>query len=299
MQIDKPGKVSERIIMLGRKEACVYLLKGDNEYVMIGGGMIHAVPEVLKQLEEFGIDEGKIKRIIILHSHFDHCGFVPFFKRRWPQATVTASRRAKEILARPEVLSSIQSLNKMTISSYGREKESQELGLDSFDLEIEQVLADGEIIKCGDLTMKCLDVPGHSSCSIAIYVPEEKALFASDAGGIPFGNKIFVAANSNFDQYQASLEKMAKLDIKIHLAEHFGGFTGKEGREFLVKVIREAKKTRKMLEESYTRTKDVELSTNEITDRIMEDAPDGFLPRNIIVMVVGQMMKYIAKTFAS
>ena len=95
MIIDRPGWVTERILLLGRRESCVYVLKGNDEFVLLGGGMIHIVPDLLNQLNEFGIGEDKIKRIIILHSHFDHCGIVSFFKKRWPWATVTASERAK------------------------------------------------------------------------------------------------------------------------------------------------------------------------------------------------------------
>ena len=93
MIIDKPGKVTDRIFLLGRKESCVYILKGKEEYALLGGGTAYIVPEVVEQLKEFAIAEHKIKRIVILHSHFDHCGIVPFFKKRWPWAKVTASSR--------------------------------------------------------------------------------------------------------------------------------------------------------------------------------------------------------------
>ena len=86
MVIIQPGSVTNRILLLGRKESCVYLLKGDEELALIGGGMVHIVPDVIKQLQNFRIPEDKIKRIIILHAHFDHCGIVAFFKKRWPWA---------------------------------------------------------------------------------------------------------------------------------------------------------------------------------------------------------------------
>jgi len=84
MIIDHPGKVTERIFLLGEKASCVYLLKGNSEYAILGGGMTYVVPDVIRQLQEFNIEEKKIKQMVILHSHFDHCGIVPFFKRRWP-----------------------------------------------------------------------------------------------------------------------------------------------------------------------------------------------------------------------
>ena len=296
MFIDKPGIVTERILLLGRRESCVYLLKGKDEYALIGGGMAYIVPEILDQLRTYDIDEEKISRIIILHSHFDHCGIVEFFKKRWPWAGVTASARARELLEMPKVIETIARLNRSMTLHYGREKQAESLGLDINRITVEQTVGDGDILRCGDLDMRILEVPGHSSCSIAVYVPSEKALFASDAGGIPFGDRIFTAANSNFDLYQQSLEKMMQYPVDVHLAEHYGAVTGEDARIFLKKAVAAAGETRHLIETSYARTGDVHKSTNEVTDLLLAEAPGDFLPREVVVMVAGQMVRFIARS---
>ena len=297
MIIDQPGWVTERILLLGRRESCVYILKGDDEYVLLGGGMVHIVPDLLNQLNEFGIGEDKIKRIIILHSHFDHCGIVRFFKKRWPWATVTASEKAKSLLSTPKVIESIAYLNNKLIERYGVEKEAEELELEFKGIEIEEVAGEGDIIACGDRSLRILEVPGHSTCSIAAYVPEDKALFASDAGGIPKGDKIFTAANSNFDLYQKNLKRMAELEIEFYFAEHQGAMTGKDAGEYLNKSMDSAAETRQLIENSFRNTRDEKKSTEEMTDLLLEKYSVDFLPRDIFKIVVGQMVHYIAKQF--
>jgi glyoxylase-like metal-dependent hydrolase (beta-lactamase superfamily II) len=293
--IDRPGKVTDRILLLGRKESCVYILKGEEEYALLGGGTAYIVPEVVEQLKEFSIAEQKIKRIVVLHSHFDHCGIVPFFKKRWPWAKVTASSRAKDLLSDPKVIASIDYLNKALIAEHGREEEGEDLGLEFSGIDVEEVVKGGDILSCGDLSMEVIDVPGHSSCSVAVYVPGEKAMFASDAGGVPLGDQVFTSANSNFDKYQESLEKMAGYEIEVYLAEHFGARTGDDGRGYLEKAMEAAIKTRGILEASYASTRDVKKSTEEVTDRLMTMLPESFMPRDIIAMVAGQMLRYIAR----
>ncbi len=295
MIIDQPGNVTDKIVLLGRRESCVYLLKGRNEYALLGGGMVTIVPDVLEQIAAFQIDENKIRRMIILHSHFDHCGIVPFFKKRWPWATVTASARAAELLASPKVIRSIASLNAMLTARHGDESAAGELGLDFSGISVEAVAAGGDVLRCDELSLEIIDVPGHSSCSLAVYVKEQKALFASDAGGIPAGDWIFSAANSNFDQYQQSLRKMAGYAVDVYLAEHFGALTGSDGRDFLRRSMACAVETRALLEASYARTGNLEQSTAEITDLLMEKIPEALLPKEIIAMVVGQMFYFIAK----
>ena len=119
-------------------------------------------------------------------------------------------------------------------------------------------------------------------------------MFASEAGGIPFGDKLFIDANSNFDKYQESLQKMARYEIEVYFAEHFGARTGSDGRYFLQKSMDAAMKTRSVLEASYAKTQDMKKSTKEVTDTVMEWMPEGFMPKEIISMVIGQMIRFIA-----
>ena len=292
--IEEPGYVTERILLLGRRESCVYLLKGENEYAILGGGMAYIVPDLIRQLGEYEIDESRIKRIIILHSHFDHCGIVPFFKKRWPQVKVTASARAKELLGTKKVIDSIEFLNQVLLMKNGIEDKAKGFDLSFKGVDVEDAVKDGDILCCDDLSMEIIEVPGHSSCSIAVYVREEKAMFASDAGGVPFGDQVFTAANSNFDKYVESLHKMARYETDIYLAEHYGARTGEDGREFLQESMVSAKETRQILEESIARTKDVKMSTKEITEMFTKNAPVGFIPKEVISMVTEQMLRYVS-----
>ncbi|MFH0996741.1 MAG: MBL fold metallo-hydrolase [Pseudomonadota bacterium] len=295
MVMDTPGWITERILLLGRRESCVYLVKGNDEYALVGGGTAYIIPDIIEQLERFDIPGDQIRRMIILHAHFDHCGIIPFFKKRWPWAEIAASVRAQMLLSTPKVVQSIAQLNQFLISSSGLEDTARSLGIEFSGVTVEKVLKDGDTLMCGGVRLEVMDVPGHSSCSLAVYMPQEKALFASDAGGIPFGDSVFTAANSNFDQYMVSLDKMSGYEVDIHLAEHYGARTGPDGRDFLKKAKASAVETRKTLEASYARTRDIAQSTDEITRMLMADSPVDFFPQEVIALVVGQMLAYIAK----
>lgn len=296
MVITEPGRITEHITFLGRVESCIYLVDGGEESVIIGGGMAYMVPDVVEQIEKFSIDVKKIKRMVILHAHFDHCGAVPYFKKIWPWMKVTASVRAKEILATPKISQSIAQFNHAAFARFGVEKQARELGVEYTDIDVEETVGEGDIIGCGDLTLKVLEVPGHSTCSIAVYMEEEKALFGSDAAGIQYKGSFMAAGNSNFDLYEQSLQKMAAYDVEIELAEHNGVSTGENARTFLSNSIEAAKAMRSFMEESYRRTRDVAESTEELTDYLVSSQKDYFLPREVNAIVAGQMMRYIAKT---
>ena len=295
MIIDKAGKVTESILLLGRKESCVYLVSGGSEYMLVGGGMIHIVPDVLEQLEQFEIEQEKITRIVILHAHFDHSGIVPYFKEKWPWVRVAASSRAKELLVTQKVIQSMSMLNEGVLSMYQREDEAKNLGISFSEIEVEEVLNDKDRFNCGDLNFEVLAVPGHSTCSIALYLESEKVLFASDAGGIPSPEGVSCAANSNFDLYQQSLERMSKYDVEVHLPEHYGALVGDDARSFLPESIKNAAETRALMEDSLERTKNVQESIREITEKWIEEGRASVLSKGVTEMVVGQMLRYLAK----
>jgi len=261
--------------------------------------MAYVAPDVLEQLERFGIDAHHIRRIVILHSHFDHCGMVPALKGLWPWAEVTASLRSRDLLKKPKVVDSIAMLNQVMLDKNGVDNASSSIDLSFPGIDVEVVVKDGDVLACNDLSLEILEVPGHSSCSIAVYMPEEKALFASDAGGVPFGDKIFTAANANFDQYQQSLKKMAARDVNIHLAEHYGARSGEAGRRFLQDAIAAAAEVRRELEATYAATGDTAKTTTALTEKIMAEAPSDFLPREVVAIVAGQMVHFIAKTMSA
>lgn len=296
MVITEPGKVTDRIILLGSLESCVYIVDGGGECMVLGGGLSYIVPGLLRQIRNFSVDEKKISKMIILHAHFDHCGTIPYFKGRWPWAKVVASARAKELLSDPEVSESIADFNRAAVVRAGLEEQAQDLGFCFTGIEVEETVGEGDVISCGDLSLEVIEVPGHSTCSIALYMPEEKALFASDAAGIKYKNFFLAAGNSNFDLYQQSLEKMARYDVNAVLGEHYGGATGEDARNFLSISIEAAKKTRALIEETYRRNRDVKKSAEEVCRVFREQAPDYFLDPEILALVAGQMVKYIAKT---
>ena len=87
---------------------------------------------------------------------------------------------------------------------------------------------EGDIIDLGGVALKIYETPGHSNCSISAYEPDAGILFASDAIGIPFSDKLFPAMNTNIDQFLNSLEKLRPLKVNLFCADHYGYITGEE-----------------------------------------------------------------------
>jgi glyoxylase-like metal-dependent hydrolase (beta-lactamase superfamily II) len=158
-----------------------------------------------------------------------------------------------------------------------------------------RAVGEGTRIELGGLEVRILEIPGHSSCSIAAYVPEVRTLFPSDGGGIPFEDSIIPSGNSDFTQYQRSLEKLKALDVAYLCADHYGYVTGEEASRFIASTIESAKNQRAMIEKAFRETLDVNETAARLTALFFERSPDYFLSPEIMQAVFGQMVRHIAK----
>jgi glyoxylase-like metal-dependent hydrolase (beta-lactamase superfamily II) len=293
--ITAPGRITERITLLGARESCFYHLDGGGESVLLGGGMAYLAPRILPQIEAFAVDVKKITKLVVLHTHFDHCGLVPYLKKLWPWLKVFASAKGASRLSDPRVTEKIAAFNQMAIARAGLLEEATRLGFEFTGIEVEQTLKEGDRLVCGDVPVDILEVPGHSSCSIAAYVPEEKALFASDAAGVYYKDFVFAAGNSNYDLYQRSLQRMAAYPVEVVLLEHYGAAVGEEARSLFSRAIEAAADTRAAVEKTYRLTGDVTQTAEAITRLVLARSPDYFLDKEILAMVIGQMVKFIVQ----
>lgn len=295
MRSRKPGKIDGNLWCLGAEESGVYLLRGKKGAALINGGLSYILPRVLTQMRELGLDPGEITKFLILHSHFDHVGIVPYFKRNYPAIEVLASEAALKAFENPKAVELINSYNRF---SAGKMSES----LEGFDLEWRsdiQVLPvrEGDVIDLGGVSLRIYEMPGHSNCSISAYEPDAGILFASDSVGIPFSDKLLPAMNTNIEQYLNSLQKLRDVKVNVFCADHYGFITGEEAGRVVFDGIKEASTWKTQMYETFRRNAcDIDAASKEITTAFYREMPGYFLEPEILEGVFKQTFRYIART---
>ena len=270
-------------------------MESRDEYMIVSGGMSYIAPTVMQQLKEFGLREDRIKKALILHAHFDHIGIVPYLRRSHPELEVYASERAFEILANPRAIDTINDFAREVTSRMGMDDAYADYGLDwTPGLKGEKV-CEGDTIEVGAMEVRILETPGHSSCSVSAYVPQLRALFPSDGGGIPYKGKIVPAANSNYTMYKESLKKLKALQVEYMCADHFGYVYGDEARDYMARSLEAAEEEYAIYEKIYRQTRDVEVAAREVATTFLAENPDYFLTFDIYLGICRQTMKHIAR----
>lgn len=297
MRIRKPGKVTDNLWYLGREETGVYYLEGRGGALMINGAMSYILPDVLAQMKEFGLNPKKLTKLLILHSHFDHVGIVPYFKRTYPAIEVMASAPAWEVFAKPKAIEIMNSFSQLSARQVNAFEALKPYDVDWRNDVTGAVVGDGDTIDLGGVTLRIIATPGHSNCSICAYEPTMKALFASDAVGVAFEDTLFPSMNTNVDQYLESLDKLEPLAVSHLCLDHYGYITGEEAQKFVDLTLEEGVRWKAYLEDSYRKHGgDLDTAARAVTDSFYKEMPRYFIAPDILEMVFKQMLKYIGRT---
>ena len=154
-------------------------------------------------------------------------GAAGFLKARFGAMAVAASGRAAQVLQKPSAIERIRLLN-----AAGQDMaRTMDMPLvpDPFaPFTVDRTLADGEVIALEDgLNLRVVATPGHTRDCLSYYLIERKALFVSEAAGIPDETgEVICDCLVDYDQYMASLERIRALEIEILCLGHRGVFTG-------------------------------------------------------------------------
>jgi glyoxylase-like metal-dependent hydrolase (beta-lactamase superfamily II) len=297
MRFRRAGRIADNLWYLGREESGTYYLEGKNGAIMINGGMSCILPEVLGQMKEFGLDAAKVTRFLILHSHFDHAGIVPYFKRTYPKMEVMASAAAWNIFAMPKAITIMNSFSQMSAKQMGVGEALKGYDIDWRDDIRGTTVGEGSRIDLEGVTLNILETPGHTNCSVTAYEPNLKALFPSDAAGIPYGDLLFPSMNTNAEQFLESLEKMKPLAVRIFCADHYGYITGDEAATAVDQTIQEGRRWKAYLEDFYRKSNgDIDAATKSMTEFFYKEFPGYFIGPDILEGVFKGMIKYIGKT---
>ena len=297
MRFRKAGRIADHLWYLGREEAGTYYLEGRDGAILINGGLSYILPDVLAQMKAFGLDPERVRKFLILHSHFDHAGIVPYFKRTFPAMEIIASAPAWKIFAMPKAIEIMNSFSTMCAKQTGAAEALQAFDTEWRDDLTGAAVGDRDRIDLGGIGLTILETPGHTHCSITAYEPEAQVLFASDAAGIPFKDSIFPSMNTNMIQYIESLEKLKTLPVSYHCADHYGYIDGEEAGRFVALSMDAARIWKAALENYHQKFNgDVDAAAKAVTEFFYREMPDYFIAPDILEGVFKQMMKFIGRS---
>jgi len=272
--LNNPGSEISGVRLLGTSAVPVYLV-GNKEQILIEGGVSAIVPELADQIIAYDLIKegggGSLRRLLLTHSHFDHCGAVAYLQANIPSLEITASPEAAELLSKPKVIQFIRTENARMVSFFGRENEVAGHKGEFTRFAVVPELHDGAFFdNWTDIgTLEILSTPGHSRCSVSIWIPERRLLFVGDACGF-FGGpgRVFPFSLNDFYQQLKDVQLFKQLDPTTIGFGHFGMLTGMDVEGFF-KDFDDA--TGKLIDIANESRGNVENAVNNVMNRFYRD----------------------------
>jgi glyoxylase-like metal-dependent hydrolase (beta-lactamase superfamily II) len=249
MKVQADGDFGEWITVGGNHFYPAYIIKGKEKHLMINAGINLMGPAYIASLEKVFGDKNALDYVFATHSHFDHLGAIPYLKRKLPHLQAGAFERVGTLMKKKSVLDLMTYLSDLQRGFFQSIVGEEDVHIESVDFEIN--LKEGDRFDLGGVTCEVYEVPGHTSDSLAFFIPEIRALFAGEAYGIPEGDRdghIQVEFLSSYDDYVSSLDKIIKLQPKLIGMAHMWVFTDDDATEYLQRSRESTPRYRKLIE---------------------------------------------------
>lgn len=215
-----PFQVIGNIYYVGSETVSSFLITTPAGHFLIDGVLAQTVPQIVRNIETVGFDIRDVRVLLHSHAHIDHAGGLAGLQRA-SGARMVASAADRIPLERGEI-------------GYG-----PSAGMRFPPIRVDQVVADGEAITLGGVTLTAHLTPGHTAgcTSWSMEVTDadggtHRAFFhgSSTVAGqslVPEAYPGMVAA------YRATFEMVRTLRADVFLANHdsFFDLHGKRARQ--------------------------------------------------------------------
>ncbi|MFO8056456.1 MAG: MBL fold metallo-hydrolase [bacterium] len=184
-------------------DAAAYLVDGEKEAVLIDAGTGEATQRLVENISRTGVEPSRVGILVLTHCHVDHSGGALELKQKLG-LSVACHKECGRILARgddPRTAAEWYGIKLPPIRA--------DVAFESEEYEID----------LGDTSLTCIHVPGHSPGSICAVLDREgkRILFGQDVHG-----PIHPALESDWNQWQESLQRMIELEADVLCEGHFG-----------------------------------------------------------------------------
>lgn len=159
---------------------------------------------ILKRMALDGLDTGKLRRVLLTHTHPDHANAAKWLKETMGVEIWTSAFEA-------------QALEKGLLNVLGFRCIPS--GYEPFDqipkVSVSHVVEDGEVFRVGELEVKAIVTPGHTPGSVCYMMESDKKrnLFCGDEVFYHGFISLLTHPLSSYEQYKNGLERLRGLQV--------------------------------------------------------------------------------------
>ncbi len=286
-------QISPHVRLLGNGFFNFYLV-GNETAALVECGTTAAAQIFQEQWASIS-DKPRIKYIVALHSHFDHICGLPLLLNLFPDAQVVASSAAQKTMSREDVMADHfrnDALVSQTYLKNGFIDKITDIGQQSGTLKVDMVVGEGDSLDIEpDLSIKILDAPGHSACSIAAYIPLDQVMLVSDAVGFAATSGVMPPIFfQGYDLYVDTIKKLRQYPTQILGGAHGELAVGEQVSQLYENSLASAEYVASWVMEQLQAGMSEDDLTSILYDKYMKDGL-SYYPKEMMMAVMNLIIK--------
>lgn len=299
MKLLAQGNINDFCHAIGHIGYPAYIIQGKHSTMMVDAGINLLAPKYYSDLTDLLGDPQKLDYAAVTHSHYDHLGAIPYLLKKIPSLKVVGAERIQQLLSKQSVIDYMTQLSDIQRPMFADITANEDVSLSYFTFS--NPVKEGDMIELGGLTCQVYEVPGHTRDSLAYYFPQIKLLCPGEAVGVSEGidgQNVQVEFLSSYEEYYASLEKMASLDVKILCLAHGFVYTDDDVIAFFTKSIKATEQYKNLLLEYLDKVDgDIEKAIQLITVEEYDKKGTIHQERNAYISNLTAQVKLVAKKY--
>lgn len=240
-----------------------FLLMTDGAAALIDSGFSFSAEKMIQRIQR-ELEGRALDYVLLTHSHYDHASGSVYARAAWPDVQIVGSAYAAEVLKKPSARAVIRNMNDNAATLSGITNY-----VDRTDaLCIDRAAFEGDILPLGPLSLRVIEAPGHTKCSIAFFEENERLLLSCETPGVRAGDGLVVPAYlTGYRTAMDSIHKLAALDAQNMLIPHQGLLTGEACAAFFKDALYWNEEVMRMVLEGHRAGKTIEQLEQEYTAR--------------------------------
>ncbi len=211
------------------------LLIGEKKAGLFDCGMMFCAAETIANVKK-ALCGRPLNYIFASHTHYDHIGALPFFRKEWPEIKLVTNRTGAEVLLKDTPRRVIRELSNGVGQIFFDEDEGEfaeyEYSDDDFHADI--VVATGDIIDLGGVSVEFIETPGHTRDCMSFFIKELELLVVCETLGVLTPDGIMNPAYlTSYKTTEESIKKLSGYSFSRLSIPHSGLTSEAVARDYL------------------------------------------------------------------